>query len=191
MTGTVSGVPVPVSPAVPPWLAALIEAGPWVILALALLGAVGVAYKVLPPLVLLYIERRKKVAVASELNNAVAAESPTSKSQRTVLTEVWIQRMEARAQEIHDAKEALQAMSLRMERAESHIRNLMGYWVDMRKSHEELRVQVADVAGDIKELKAKVEAGEDRACRIEDGVTDTNRKMDRLIERFLPTTPRG
>lgn len=166
----------------------LIDAGPMVILALAILAAVVVAYKILPPLVQLYVDRRRKEL--AETTPALADPSiDTSKSQRTILSEAWVDRMEERGRDIHRANEHVNELRLRVERAERSIAILMRSSTDMREKHEELRVRVEEIAGDVKELKARQQAADERACRIEDNTSATNSKLDRLLERFWPSTP--
>ncbi len=168
---------------------ALIDGGPLVILAFALLGAVLLAHRLLPSLVQVYVEKRRQQNIAAEIATEVTTPADTSKSQRTLLSEAWIARMEARAAEIHKANEDLQNLSLRIARAEKHVENLMGYWIEMRNKHEELRVQVADISGMVRETRAKVESCDEKIDRVEDAVTDSNRKLDRLMERLLNQTP--
>lgn len=164
----------------------IIKGGPILILALALLGLIAVAYKTLPPLLTDYLEKRKEKRNGTSISDTAL---DTSRSFRSSASEAWVARMEARAQEIHDAKAQLHQFGQRLDRAERHIANLMGYWSDMRNKHEELRVQVAEVAGDVKEVKAKLDAGEQRMERMEDTMTNVDRKIDRIVERFVPSTP--
>ncbi len=114
----------------------------------------------------------------------------------------WLEQRKARVD---------QTTERRLRRAEDQIVDLRRWYLGMRDSHEALRVRVEEVAGDVKETGEAVRGTRDKLedlCeridrqdevmggridrlddRLEAGQRETNRKLDRLIERFTPVTP--
>jgi hypothetical protein len=87
----------------------------------------------------------------------------------------WIEQRKARADE---------STETRLRRAEDHIRDLRGWYLDMRDSHEALRVRVEEVAGDVRETGEAVRGTRDKLedlCeRIDRQDAAMGGRMDRI-----------